>query len=198
MPVTKKCEECGKIFIVIPSRAKTARFCSRECKNKSQQTGNDIVCDNCGKLFHRRQYHIDRQTNREEHSFCCIECRSEYKHKNSIEQRKCEICGELFECKKKSDQRFCSCECRYVWNSTLTGELNSRYNRVEATCDYCGEVYKVKPSQYNKSDYHFCSITCRQKWYAEIYSQTDEYREMSRIRAASILRENPQSTDTKP
>lgn len=81
MPVIKKCEECGKIFNVVPSRAGTARFCSRECRNKNQQTESDIICDNCGKIFHRRQYHIDRQANREEHNFCYIECRSEYKHK---------------------------------------------------------------------------------------------------------------------
>lgn len=198
MPVIKKCEECGKIFNVVPSRAGTARFCSRECRNKNQQTGSDIICDNCGKIFHRRQYHIDRQANREEHNFCCIECRSEYKHKNSIEQRTCEICGELFDCKKVSKQRFCSPACRYVWNSTLIGELNPHYSKIDAICDYCGEVYKVKPSQYNNSNHHFCSANCRQKWYAEIHSQTDEYREKSRKRAASILKTNPQNTDTKP
>lgn len=181
--------------MVIPSQAEKSRFCSRECKNKSQRTGEDVVCDNCGKIFHRRQFHIDRGS---QHNFCCNECKGEYKHKNSIETRICEICGNSFECSKNSSQRFCSPECKNEWNKTLVGEKNPKYNRVETMCDYCGKIYSVKPSQFEKAEHHFCSMECRQKWYAEIHSQTDEYREMSRKRAAKILKDNQKNTDTKP
>ena len=56
---TKICPQCGKEFECMKSNER--KYCSRECFNKSKETGMDIKCDNCGKFFHRRQYHIDRQ-----------------------------------------------------------------------------------------------------------------------------------------
>lgn len=192
--IEKKCEQCGTIFMVAPSRAKTAKFCSNECKNNSQRTGTNVVCANCGKEFYRRQYHIDRQEKADGLNFCSNECKAEYKHNNSVEQRICEICGEPFECPKTSTQRFCSQECRYEWNKTIVGDKNPQYNHIQSCCEYCGKLYELKPSQYERSNHHFCSIKCRQDWYANIYSQTDEYKEMCRKRAVDLLNQGYNNT----
>ncbi len=198
MPVKIKCQTCGKEFTVIPSVAKTAKYCSRECMAIGKHTGRNIVCDNCGKEFYRRQYHIDRQIERDENAFCCRECEMEYKHKQLFEVRQCEICGKEFECSKKSTQRFCSNKCNAEWQKTLVGELNSSYSQKSIVCDYCGKSYKVKPYIINSREHHFCCTECRQRWYAEIHSQTDEYREMCRKRAAQLLKDNPYISETVP
>lgn len=44
-------------------------YCSKECANNGKRTGYDIVCDNCGKTFYRRKYHIDRQNSKQQNSF---------------------------------------------------------------------------------------------------------------------------------
>lgn len=64
MPVTVKCNQCGKAEEVIPARAKTYKFCSRACKGEWQKQnkrgennhrwtgGTRIkVCQHCGAEF---------------------------------------------------------------------------------------------------------------------------------------------------
>ena len=65
-------------------------------------------------------------------------------------------------------------------------------------CDYCGKDFLVAPYKFDIQERHFCSTECRQAWYAEVFSQTDEWREKSRERAVKILSENPQMTLTAP
>lgn len=45
---------------------------------------------------------------------------------------------------------------------------------------------------------HFCSEECRKKWFANVYYQTEEYKEKSRLRAVEILKNNIPTTQTKP
>ena len=55
----------------------------------------------------------------------------------------------------------------------------------------------MKKSHYNK--YHFCSVKCRQDWYANVYSQTEEYREKCRERAVKLLQDGCNNrTNSKP
>lgn len=56
----------------------------------------------------------------------------------------------------------------------------------------------IIPSNYEKFDHHFCNETCRQQWYSEIFSQDKNWKEISKIRAASILSERKIDTNTKP
>lgn len=198
MPIDLICNTCKKKYSVIPSEANKSKYCCKECANIGKRTGHNIICDNCGKEFYRRKYHIDRQNNRQQNSFCCQKCRSEYKHKQSIENRICPICNKSFECSKTSTQKFCCRKCVNEYQKTLIGELNSAYNRIEVTCDYCGKKYKIKPYCINTRNHYFCSVSCRQKWYAEIYSQTEEYKNKCRIRASNLLKINSQSKNTLP
>lgn len=160
--------------------------CSRECSHKIKRTGHDIICDNCGKSFYRRQYHIDRQNNNCQHSFCSIECEMEYKYKSTHETRRCEICGKEFECLKNSTQRFCSNKCNSEWQKTLVGINNKNFTQEEIECNYCHNTFFEKQHKIKNQEHHFCSVECRQKWYAEIWSQREELKERSR---KTMLRE---------
>lgn len=155
-------------------------YCSRQCSNNSRRTGTMIECDNCGKLFYRRQYHIDRQKNKKQNNFCCMECQQEYRHKQTYEFRKCEVCGNEFEVSRISTQRFCSTECQNKWQTTQVRDLSSHFTSVLIPCDYCGRDHYVKQSKLNNQEHFFCSIECRQSWYAEVFSQTDEYKDKHR------------------
>lgn len=95
---------------------------------------------------------------------------------------------------KLSTQRFCSYECQSKWQKTLTGELNPRYKKVKTRCDYCGKEinvfpYKIRDKENHSQEYVFCDENCRKKWYANVFSQTKEWKDISRIRAVKILSE---------
>ena len=193
--IKKICPQCGKEFEC--SKSKETKFCSRECFINSKQTGRDIVCDNCGKIFYRRQYHIDRQKNKNQNNFCSMKCQKDYLHKVRFEFRECEICGEPFEVSKLSKQRFCSDACQIIWQTKNVGILNPRFESVLIPCSYCGKQHYVKPYKIKEQEHFFCSKECRQKWYAEIYSQTDEYREKSRKRILEEFQNGVMSLDSK-
>ena len=192
----KICPQCGKEFSYIKSRER--KFCSKECYIKSKQTGEDIQCDNCGKLFHRRQYHIDRQKNRGQNSFCSLKCQKEYLHKQTYEMRQCEICGEKFEVSKLSTQRFCSDECQIRWQATQVGSLNPRFASILTSCTYCGKEHYVKPYKFEQQENFFCSLQCRQAWYAEVFSQSDDFKEFSRQKILKQFQSQEIITETLP
>ena len=194
--LTQICPQCGKGFSYMKSQKR--KYCSKECFKKSKQTGTDIKCDNCGKLFYRRQYHIDRQKNKGQNNFCCPQCQKEYLHKQAFEVRVCEICGLEFEVSKLSTQRFCSDQCQIQWQTTRTKELNPKFASILTPCTYCGIPHYVKPYKFNEQENFFCSIDCRQAWYAEVYSQREEWREESRQRILSQLQNGCFDTDTMP
>lgn len=196
------CDICGKEMQIkkslyqelLDGKRKTIT-CSYECAAKTKLTGHDVTCDNCGKIFYRRQYHIDRQ----EHKFCSLECQMEYQHKEKFEMRKCQICGKEFECSKISTQRFCSNKCNSEWQKTIVGENNPAFKSVKIPCTYCGKDHYVKPYKLNIQEYFFCNEKCRQDWYANVYSQTDEWREKKREEAIKILESGAISkTQSKP
>lgn len=196
------CDGCGKKMRIkktlyqelLDGKRKTIS-CSYECMGKTKLTGHDITCDNCGKIFYRRQYHIDRQ----EHQFCSPECQFDYQHKEKFEIRKCEICQTEFECSKLSTQRFCSNKCNSEWQKTITGELNPQFTSIKIPCTYCGQEHYVKPYKLQIQEHFFCNEKCRQGWYADFFSQTDEWREKKRIDAIKILESGAMSkTNSKP
>lgn len=196
------CDYCHKEFRVkksyyrklLDGRQKTIT-CSKECANKIKHTGHNISCDNCGKIFYRRQYHINRQ----EKHFCCTKCEFDYHHKEHSEERQCEICGTIFRATKSSSQRFCSIVCQCKWQSTQIGIINPRYKRIEVKCDYCNKKIYVKKYKVESEQNHFCSIICRQDWFANIWSQTEECKNKSREIMINLLTSGKISkTNSKP
>lgn len=190
------CPQCGKEFSYMKSQKR--KYCSKECFKKSKQTGTNIKCDNCGTLFYRRQYHIDRQKSKGQNNFCCPQCQKEYLHKQTFEMRVCEICGLEFEVSKLSTQHFCSDQCQIQWQTTRTKELNPKFTSILTPCTYCGTPHYVKPYKFNEQENFFCSNDCRRAWYAEVYSQREEWREESRQRILKQLQSGCFDTDTIP
>ena len=161
----------------------------------TKHTGHDIICDNCGKQFYIRGYHINRQ----KHQFCSLNCQKEYIHKERFEIRKCEICNVEFECSKLSTQRFCSPECNSEWQKTLVGELNYHFTSKKIECDYCGKPFYIKPCLLETNKHHFCSKKCRQDWYANVFSQTKECKERSRANIIKTIEKCAMNnTNSKP
>jgi hypothetical protein len=62
----------------------------------------------------------------------------------------------------ESNNHFCSKECYYEW----TRENITKGERVEITCEYCGDTKKVYPHLRDKQ--RFCSRECNYKWTSEI------------------------------
>ena len=162
---------------------------------KGELTGKFVPCENCGKLIYRTPYRLAKN----KHQFCSNKCQKEYDHKQRFEDRPCEICGSLMHVSKMSTQRFCSDKCQHEWQKTRVGDLNPKTKRVNVVCDWCGKEFQKIPSVYALSDNHFCSNDCRRAWYANVCSQTDEWREQSQKRAVKILNSGViKSVNTKP
>ena len=79
---TRKCEICGKEFVV--GKMSTQRFCSIQCQGKWQSTQinelnprfkrKKIQCDTCGKEFFERQFKLKDFNNH----FCSTDCRRKW------------------------------------------------------------------------------------------------------------------------
>ena len=197
------CDYCGKEHMIastVYNRIKNGKqkkcYCSVECANNAKHTGEMVKCSNCGKMFYRNGYHIKKQEKASGKHFCSKKCESEYKIKSfdAREIRKCEICGEEFECFKKSTQRFCSIKCQGRWQSTQLGELNPRYKHVEAMCKWCGKPYMVKKSRVENGLTSFCSRDCQREHYRNILCKEEKYIEIHRQCALDNLANNKYST----
>jgi len=98
----------------------------------------------------------------------------------------CEFCGQPFQVRASIQQRFCSVKCQNEWQKTNIGEKNPRYARKKHNCDYCGKEHIVKEYKLNQKNL-FCSTECRRAWFANVWSQSPEWKEESKKRAVDIL-----------
>ena len=162
--------------------------------SKESKNGIWVKCENCGKEIYKTLY----QFNKHKHHYCSHKCQAELKHKNTYEDRPCEICGQLMHVSKKSTQRFCSDECQRVWQTQQVGLLNHRCTKKIINCDYCGKEFLIKNYKLNDGASHFCSKECRKEWYAQFWSQQDDWKEESRKRQAKRLKNYTNITLTKP
>jgi hypothetical protein len=158
------------------------------------KTGVWVDCEYCGKKIYKTQ----SQFNKHKHHYCSNKCQSDLKHKETYEDRACEICGQLMHVSKKSTQRFCSDKCQNKWQSQQVGFLNKKCTKQCTNCDFCGKEFLIKKYKLNDGSSHFCSKECRQKWYSTVWSQSENWKEESRKRQASILKDYSVVTLTKP
>jgi G:T-mismatch repair DNA endonuclease (very short patch repair protein) len=161
---------------------------------KGQLSGYLIQCENCGKEV----YKTKTQYNKSKHHFCSNKCQKEFEHKEKYEDRKCEVCCELFHVRKKYAQRFCSTECQNVWQTQQTGIKNPKFTRELVICDCCGDEFYMQNYRMGLFEHKFCSDKCRKKWYSEVFSQDENWKEESRKRAVRILENKQIDTNTKP
>lgn len=161
---------------------------------KGQLKGEWVPCHWCGTLIYKTPYQLKRH----KHHYCSNKCQSDERHAATYEDRPCEICGELMHVSKKSTQRFCSMECQRIWQTQQVGELNTRFSRGKIKCDYCQNDFFIKKYKIDNGQRHFCSKECRQAWYANVWSQSEEWKELGKKRAASALKNMKSTTLTKP
>lgn len=161
---------------------------------KGEKTGYTISCDYCGKLF----YVTKTRYNRSNHHFCSGACQHRFLHDEVYVDRACEICGTVMHLRKVSSQRFCSIKCQSEWQKSRTGKDNPKFTSLLVHCDWCNKDFYTRPCKLKNQDHHFCSTTCRQDWYAHIWSQRDEWRDISRQRAVDILQSNLSRKTTRP
>ena len=150
---------------------------------KGSKTGVFVPCEICGKVVYFTRYRYSHT----KHHFCSPECSQRYNHINGTESRSCEWCGEVFTARCSVPQRFCSIQCQHEWQRTNVGSKNARYSRVSQICENCGTSYMVQLYKTKQNGHLFCSKECRQQWYANVWSQSEEWKEESRNRAANIL-----------
>jgi 5-methylcytosine-specific restriction endonuclease McrA len=137
MPVELTCDRCGDKFEVSPSRADSARFCSRQCANRRHVEGDPepIECESCGEEFTVSPSEADTA------KYCSVEC------SRTGEYRTCPECGVQFWTTPSKDHEHCSKECA------------DKARRFYCTCEFCGEEFQGHTSNPNR----FCSRECQFK-----------------------------------
>jgi len=190
--VTKICQFCGNEY---QTYNKNSKYCSRECKNKSQSGRNKIicVCAHCGKKVGKWPWQIKNSPSVQ---FCSRQCAAQYKKKRITVQ--CDFCGKYIEkntCHvKRAERHFCGPECSGHWMSeNLIGENHPTYNQIEAICEQCGKAFKRKPSQIEKHNQSFCSKECHFQ-YQRTHPISPEQSELLRQTAFKTMKTYPRET----
>lgn len=160
---------------------------------KGARTGKFVECEYCGKIIYRTLSQYKKRI----HHFCSNKCQSLKKHDETYENRKCIMCGKIYNVPKISTQELCSTNCQKEWQKTRIGKLNVRCTSKESFCDNCGKQILVKKYKIEKGQKNFCSNYCRRQWYANIFSQTQDWKNECRIRSANEIKKK-KSTNTKP
>ena len=163
---------------------------------KGQRSGIYVKCDYCGKDVYKTKSWANRP---HIHNFCSYDCQMALKSIEHSELRKCEWCGYEFSAIKSNPQRFCSVECQHEWQKTNVGEKSAKYKRVKKQCGWCGKDIMTPVYKVDTQDHYFCSVDCRRSWYANIYSQSDDWKEKCRVRGAKIIQNGTmKQTESSP
>lgn len=134
-----KCLQCGDDLFT------GNKFCSRECKSKSQIVRITLKCSGCGNMF-RLSPCYKRKTN-----YCSMKCYWDSTRLKKV--RICKVCNKEFIAKNsliiKGFGIFCSRKCQH---STYP-------DQVKKVCPRCGKSYHVPRSWAPKRK--FCSKKCQ-------------------------------------
>lgn len=78
----QKCKICGKEFYAKPFHTNKGwgKYCSIQCRSKSQFNGKWVECVNCGKKIYRTPR--DYRKSRSKRFFCSVSCHCSWENKN--------------------------------------------------------------------------------------------------------------------
>lgn len=132
------CFGCFKEFYIPKNRFTTAKYCSRECKNKFGCTEKiKRVCEICKNEFE----HISSRCNKAK--YCSRKCYHKAQHKKGKTTYKCIHCEKVFQGSLSHNRKFCSKECvgksqRQIWKPKFTTVRKKmlRENLIQK-CEIC-------------------------------------------------------------
>lgn len=171
---TKKCENCGKTFIVKGKKDGVKRFCSISCAKQNQMTQkSQKQCEICGANIFGNSF--------KRFCFDCLikkkkEIDKKYRAKNELvlkekkresyysgKERICKVCGKKFIRASYRNNKFCSRECFFKDSKTSRlGKKNPAYRngtRVRgktATAKHLYACKKYRKAFLEKHNYMFC------------------------------------------
>jgi len=153
------CQECGKEILVVPSIAKTKKFCSRKCRHKwdseyykgesnpNWRGGNlERICKWCGRTFNVSR----RVINRGDGKFCSYRCYGMAQRKQPI--KICKNCGKAFW--RKGPKHFCSRECESQY---YKGKNNPFYGKKH-TKETIKKILKAVHAKPNMAESQLISL----------------------------------------
>jgi len=174
----RTCEKCSRTYTPGSSNQ---TWC-RECLSKP--------CLNCGKRMEVRN-----RSKYEKTKFCSRKCKGAYNSRVHVGKNAfnyvngnrtkvtaiCSQCGSSIQKEQqfidRYEQTFCNRECQAEYyrqhREERSGENNPRWNRILATCDWCGSEYETWPSTLEKT--RFCSKQCRNDWQSEMMKGEGHY-----------------------
>lgn len=154
-PAKCTCKQCGRSFVVFPSKIKEGRgmHCSRECRIASTRRRTLTQCETCGVSINA----IPSDVSRGYAKFCSRACYyQQLKRKNHININ-CTNCAQPFTRRRdrvNSGGNFCSRRCAQNARRTLIRETRA--------CQCCGENFnfRVVITEKGRSRGLFCSRRC--------------------------------------
>lgn len=208
--IQTECNECGKELrmTLFKYNRNKRHFCCAKCKGSYSSKHKEEYSSNYEKRKNRikknckiceKEFEMIASAGKS-YSTCSKKCSLIYqdmlRQKRAEKSRltkTCSYCGKEYEVIKSQDKKynskFCCKKCKDEWQKTEDnyGTNNPAFKQKEIKCDWCGELFYVKLSKIKLNRNLFCSNKCRQEWYSKVYSQTDEWKEKSRLRAIEIL-----------
>lgn len=204
------CEVCEEPYKVPLHRKDITRFCSEECRLNRGKKLIKLECRQCGTDVFKTPFQAKR--NESGNVFCsnkCVGKYNSYRHEENRIEKECLICEEKYKVIPSQAEKSvtCSVECQHIWQSKyLVGENANNYKKNvteemrTVNCLWCNKPEQVKPFKLKQMQKgktrHFCSTECRQDWYRNEWSQSEEWKEESRIRAVKMLEEKVFKTET--
>ncbi|MED1863219.1 hypothetical protein P4V41_07105 [Fictibacillus nanhaiensis] len=197
--VYKSCNSCNKDYTVPFHRKDTANYCSEKCKREGSRKRVEVKCGTCEKSFLTTPSQIKKS--KSGLLFCSNSCVGLYNGiiRDKKIEKTCLICQGTYKVKRSEFEKSvtCSSSCQNVWQSQyLIGVKANNYNhnipleKRIVECKMCKKECKISPykiKELENGKEKFCSKICFQKWYAEDWSQREEWKEESRIRAVKML-----------
>ena len=121
--ITLICENCSVEYVKPSSRAKTSKFCSKVCKDKSCKKYEIKNCTSCKTSFKAKRGK----------TFCSRTCYLKETKKERVDL-KCEYCGVDYQRPKNRETKYCGKDCQNKAQSSglheipSSGRLGFRYD----------------------------------------------------------------------